>query len=59
MVIRNFTDPRVLGAACATAERITEMSNTVYKQIVVSVLNGTYQVTMVLDIRIQILVKIF
>jgi len=45
MIIRNFTDPRILGAACAAAERITEMSNSVYKQVVVSVLNGTYQVT--------------
>ena len=52
MIIQNFTDPHVLGAACATAERITEMSNTIYKQIVVSVLNGTYQVTMLLDIKI-------
>ncbi|XP_065919145.1 uncharacterized protein [Dysidea avara] len=44
MIIQNFTDPRVLGAACAAANRITEMSNSVYKQVVVSVLNGTYQV---------------
>ena len=44
MIIRNFTDPRILGAACATAKWITARSNTAYKQVVVSVLNGTYQV---------------
>ena len=44
MMIQNFTDPRILGAACATAEWITARSNTAFKQVVVSVINGTYQV---------------
>ena len=53
MIIQNFTDPRVLGAACAAANRITEMSNSVYKQVVVSVLNGTYQVPRLLYLTLS------
>ena len=44
MIIQNFTDPRVLGAACAAANEITEISNSMNKIVIVSILNGTYQV---------------
>jgi len=44
MIILDFTDPHVRGAACATANHITEMSRSINKQVVVSILNGTQQV---------------
>ena len=44
MIINSFTDPRVRGAACAAANQITKMSNSINKQVVVSILNGTQQV---------------
>jgi len=44
MIIQNFADSRLRGAACAAANQITEMSNSLNKQVVVSILNGTQQV---------------
>ena len=58
MIIQNFTDPRVRGAACAAANQITEMSHSINKQVVVSILNGTQQVLSVL-IKCSILSSLF
>ena len=48
MIIQNFTDPRVRGAACAAANQITEMSKSMNKMVVVSIFNGTQQVLFVI-----------
>lgn len=44
MPIQNFSDPRVMGAACAVVGEITAMSNSVYKSVLVVITSGTYQV---------------
>ncbi|XP_065919671.1 uncharacterized protein [Dysidea avara] len=56
MIIQNFTDPRVLGAACAAANEITEISNSMNKIVIVSILNGTYQV--VNGIRYDLVIEV-
>ena len=42
--IEDLTDPYVMGAACAAADYITAMSNSVYKSVLVTITNGTQQV---------------
>ena len=44
MSIQNFSDPHVMGAACAAVNEITAMSNSVYKSVLVVITSGTYQV---------------
>lgn len=44
MIIQDFSDPRIIGAACAAANQITAMSNSIYKSVVVIIMNGTFQV---------------
>ena len=44
MPLQNFSDPRVMGAACAAVDQITEMSNSVYKSVLITITGGTYQV---------------
>ena len=44
MSIQNFSDPHVMGAACAAVNEITAMSNSVYKSVLVIITSGTYQV---------------
>ena len=48
MPIQNFSDPRVMGAACAVVGEITAMSNSVYKSVLVVITSGTYQVLLCL-----------
>ena len=42
--IQDFSDPRVIGAACAAVDQITAISNSRYKSVLVVIANGTYQV---------------
>ena len=44
MELQNFSDPMVVGAACAAVDQITEMSNSEFKSVLVSITSGTYQV---------------
>lgn len=44
MIIEDYDDPNVMGAACAAADQITAMSNSLYKSVVVRIANGTFQV---------------
>ena len=44
MIIQNFSDPHVIGAACAAVDQITAISNSKYKSVLVVIANGTYQV---------------
>ena len=44
MPIQNFSDPHVRGAACAAVDKITAMSNSLYKSVLVIITSGTYQV---------------
>jgi len=44
MIIQNFSDPHLVGAACAAVDQITDMSNSVYKSVLVVITSGTYQV---------------
>lgn len=48
MPIQNFSDPRVMGAACAVVDEITAMSNSVYKSVLVVITSGIYQVLLCL-----------
>ena len=48
MIIQNFTDSHVCGAACAAANQVTEMSKSMNKMVVVSIFNGTQQVLFVI-----------
>lgn len=51
MPLHNFSDPRVMGAACAAVDEITAMSNSVYKSVLILITNGTYQVSKLLCLR--------
>ena len=44
MIIQNFSDPAVIGAACVAVNQITNMSNSEYRSALVSIENGTMQV---------------
>ena len=44
MELQNLSDPMVVGAACAAVDQITEMSNSEFKSVLVSITSGTYQV---------------
>ena len=45
MPIEDLADPRVMGAACAATDYITAMSNSAYKFVLVTIANGTQQVS--------------
>ena len=46
--LQNFSDQKVMGAACAAVDQITEMSNSEYKSVLVTIISGTYQVEQLL-----------
>ena len=48
MPLQNFSDPRVVGAACAAVNEITTTSNSLYKSVLVVISTGTYQVSKLL-----------
>lgn len=56
MPLQNFSDPKVMGAACAAVDQITEMSNSVYKSVLVTIISGTYQV--VNGLRYDMLIEV-
>ena len=43
-IIENFSDPLVIGAACAAVNQITIKSVFTYKSVLVAITNGTRQV---------------
>ena len=46
-MIRNLSDSRVMGAACAAVDNITAMSNSLYKSVLIVITSGTFQVDMI------------
>ena len=48
MPLQNFSDPKVMGAACAAVDQITEMSTFEYKSVLVTIISGTFQVEQLL-----------
>ena len=56
MPLQNFSDPRVMGAACAAVDQITEMSNSVYKSVLITITGGTYQVWKLLCMCVLVIV---
>ena len=44
VIIQNFHDPLVIGAACAAVSQITAKSVFAYKSVLVTITNGTRQV---------------